>query len=294
VAPAASTPSKRALDVDEVGAVDLLARQRLPRRLPQHIGRDGGAGADTEREAKFVRVLRDHAAAGHEFTAAACAEATGWSLATVKTYLAKKVRRAGLIDDVGGGRFRATVPPGLDDAGFRRLMSQNADDGGVDTVDAWLAALDRHIDVAAARGWVVPKDRVDAIVARLRDLAGAAAPTPPVVDDVLLAWLSSLPWATRATVRALFFVGDAHQRVYAQPTTMGKCGIDIRGRSKKLRLNFRTTAEIRRWATAGRRARRRPVAAAWHDARQRSLLFVAATRARETLTVVGWGTRTYP
>jgi superfamily I DNA/RNA helicase len=37
-----------------------------------------------------------------------------------------------------------------------------------------------------------------------------------------------------------------------------------------------------------------PVAAAWHDARQRSLLFVAATRARETLTVVGWGTRTYP
>jgi len=39
VAPAASSPSRRALDVDEVGAADLLARQRLP----QHIGRDGGA-----------------------------------------------------------------------------------------------------------------------------------------------------------------------------------------------------------------------------------------------------------
>ena len=29
---------------------------------------------------------------------------------------------------------------------------------------------------------------------------------------------------------------------------MGRCGIDIRGRSRKLRLNYRTTEETRRWA----------------------------------------------
>ena len=29
---------------------------------------------------------------------------------------------------------------------------------------------------------------------------------------------------------------------------LGRCGIDVRGRSRKLRLNYRTTEETRRWA----------------------------------------------
>jgi UvrD-like helicase C-terminal domain/AAA domain len=48
----------------------------------------------------------------------------------------------------------------------------------------------------------------------------------------------------------LFIVGDAHQRIYGKVATLSRCGIDIRGRSKKLRLNYRTTDEIRAWATA--------------------------------------------
>jgi superfamily I DNA/RNA helicase len=49
----------------------------------------------------------------------------------------------------------------------------------------------------------------------------------------------------------LFFVGDGHQRIYNRnQAAMGKCGIDIRGRSKKLYLNYRTTDEIRRQAVA--------------------------------------------
>ncbi len=48
----------------------------------------------------------------------------------------------------------------------------------------------------------------------------------------------------------LFIVGDAHQRIYGKVVTLSHCGIDIRGRSRKLRLNYRTTDEIRRWATA--------------------------------------------
>lgn len=46
----------------------------------------------------------------------------------------------------------------------------------------------------------------------------------------------------------LFIVGDAHQRIYRQEASLGKCGIDIRGRGKKLRLNYRTTAETQRFA----------------------------------------------
>jgi hypothetical protein len=49
----------------------------------------------------------------------------------------------------------------------------------------------------------------------------------------------------------LFLVGDGHQRIYSRNrAAMSKCGIDIRGRSRKLYLNYRTTDEIRRQAVA--------------------------------------------
>ena len=47
----------------------------------------------------------------------------------------------------------------------------------------------------------------------------------------------------------LFIVGDGHQRIYARnKVVLSRCGINIRGRSHRLRVNYRTTEEIRRWA----------------------------------------------
>lgn len=46
----------------------------------------------------------------------------------------------------------------------------------------------------------------------------------------------------------LFLVGDPHQRIYVKPVAFSSCGIQIRGRSKKLRVNYRTTDEIRKTA----------------------------------------------
>ena len=47
----------------------------------------------------------------------------------------------------------------------------------------------------------------------------------------------------------LFIVGDAHQRIYSRHrVVLGHCGIEIRGRAWKLRLNYRTTEETRCWA----------------------------------------------
>ncbi len=43
----------------------------------------------------------------------------------------------------------------------------------------------------------------------------------------------------------LFIVGDAHQRIYKNKVTLSRCGINVRGRSGKLRMNYRTTEEIR-------------------------------------------------
>ena len=48
----------------------------------------------------------------------------------------------------------------------------------------------------------------------------------------------------------LFIVGDSHQRIYRNHPVLSKCGINIRGRSSILRINYRTTEEIRRYAFA--------------------------------------------
>lgn len=48
----------------------------------------------------------------------------------------------------------------------------------------------------------------------------------------------------------LFIVGDAHQRIYKHKVVLRRVGIEVRGRSRSLRVNYRTTDEIRRWACA--------------------------------------------
>lgn len=48
----------------------------------------------------------------------------------------------------------------------------------------------------------------------------------------------------------LFIVGDGHQRIYRNRFALSHCGINIRGRSRKLRINYRTTEETRRFAVA--------------------------------------------
>ena len=46
----------------------------------------------------------------------------------------------------------------------------------------------------------------------------------------------------------LFLVGDSHQRIYGSPVVLSQFGINIRGRSSQLRINYRTTEQIRQWA----------------------------------------------
>ena len=46
----------------------------------------------------------------------------------------------------------------------------------------------------------------------------------------------------------LFIVGDAHQRIYGRPVVLSRCGINIVGRGRRLRLNYRTPEEVRSWA----------------------------------------------
>ncbi|WP_370181632.1 UvrD-helicase domain-containing protein [Rhodococcus wratislaviensis] len=45
----------------------------------------------------------------------------------------------------------------------------------------------------------------------------------------------------------LFIVGDAHQRIYGRPAPLSRYGIETRGRSRRLTINYRTSKEILKW-----------------------------------------------
>ena len=88
--------------------------------------------------------------------------------------------------------------------------------------------------------------------------AAGRAPASPYASAVVDETQDFGPQALRllraivsAAANDLFFVGDGHQRIYPRNrAAMSQCGIDIRGRSRKLYLNYRTTAEIRQQAVA--------------------------------------------
>jgi len=70
---------------------------------------------------------------------------------------------------------------------------------------------------------IIVDESQDLSVSQLRFIAALAADTP----------------------EALFFAGDLGQRIFQQPFSWLSLGIEIRGRSKTLRINYRTSHQIR-------------------------------------------------
>ena len=82
--------------------------------------------------------------------------------------------------------------------------------------------------------------------------AVAESRNPPfdftVVDeaqDIGVAHLRFFTGLGRHRPDALFFAGDLGQRIFQQPFSWLALGVDIRGRSKTLRINYRTSHQIR-------------------------------------------------
>jgi superfamily I DNA/RNA helicase len=49
----------------------------------------------------------------------------------------------------------------------------------------------------------------------------------------------------------LFLVGDGHQRIYGRVASLSRAGINVSGgRTRRLKLNYRTTQRIRNWSVA--------------------------------------------
>jgi superfamily I DNA/RNA helicase len=69
-----------------------------------------------------------------------------------------------------------------------------------------------------------------------------------VVDeaqDIGIAHLKFIAALGKDRPNALFFAGDLGQRIFQQPFSWKSLGVDIRGRSRTLRVNYRTSHQIR-------------------------------------------------
>ena len=82
--------------------------------------------------------------------------------------------------------------------------------------------------------------------------AMAKSKNPPfdfaVVDeaqDLSIAHLKFFAALGAGRPNALFFAGDLGQRIFQQPFSWKALGVDIRGRSRTLRVNYRTSHQIR-------------------------------------------------
>lgn len=81
-------------------------------------------------------------------------------------------------------------------------------------------------------------------------LAGASRPAfdAVVIDeaqDVSITQLRFLASMTGGRENALFFAGDLGQRIFQQPFSWKALGVDVRGRASTLKINYRTSHQIR-------------------------------------------------
>lgn len=90
--------------------------------------------------------------------------------------------------------------------------------------------------------------------ARLADYFASGKQAPfdfAVVDEAQDLSVSQLKFLAAIGAQkpdALFFAGDLGQRIFQQPFSWKSLGIDIRGRSRTLRVNYRTSHQIRKQA----------------------------------------------
>jgi superfamily I DNA/RNA helicase len=87
------------------------------------------------------------------------------------------------------------------------------------------------------------------------EVARRAASAPPFrhvvadeVQDFGPAELTLLRALAPAGADDLLVCGDAGQRIFVRPIALARVGIDVRGRSTRLRVNYRTTDQIRSFA----------------------------------------------
>ena len=173
------------------------------------------------------------------------------------------IREAG--DAVVGHKFRASFPAQRMEAGGQRLAVVR-----LGSLPGCYPPREENPAVRAAAQSVVvdlrarwcPYARAPLITyAELfTSLAAAISKSGKVIfdfavvdeaQDVSVAHIRFLAALGNGRPNALFFAGDLGQRIFQQPFSWKYLGVDVRGRSRTLRVNYRTSHQIRTQQTAG-------------------------------------------
>ncbi len=103
----------------------------------------------------------------------------------------------------------------------------------------------------SAQGLITPAAMFTRLAAALteRRAAGMAPPFDHVLvdeaQDISVAQLRFLSALTGDRRNGLFFAGDLGQRIFQMPFSWKSLGVDVRGRSRTLHINYRTSHQIR-------------------------------------------------
>lgn len=107
--------------------------------------------------------------------------------------------------------------------------------------------FDQVRSALAGHGLVTEAGMFSRLASRLREMKNR--PFDYVVvdeaQDVGIAQLRFLSALGADRPNALFFSGDLGQRIFQQPFSWKALGVDVRGRSRTLRINYRTSHQIR-------------------------------------------------
>lgn len=87
-------------------------------------------------------------------------------------------------------------------------------------------------------------------------LADIFQTSPPGYCSVVVDEAQDMSQASLRMIRAilpegpndLLLAGDTHQRIYGRKEILSHCNINIRGRGRRLRINYRTPERVRNWA----------------------------------------------
>jgi mRNA-degrading endonuclease RelE of RelBE toxin-antitoxin system len=109
---------------------------------------------------------------------------------------------------------------------FEHVQSHLEEHGLVTLPRVFERATEAVADGAVSADYVVVDEAQDVSVPQLRFLAALAADKPD----------------------GLFFAGDLGQRIFQMPFSWRSLGVDVRGRSHSLRINYRTSHQIRHYA----------------------------------------------
>ncbi len=181
----------------------------------------------------------------------------------------------GHITDPFWEKALSVAPSGFDDSFFREEWGKVILDQGIDTLEEYLhcsrsgrgtplsraqrksiwPVFQEFRSILAEHSYKAPLDAMRDAANLIREKKGLLPYKAVIVDEAQdlgpreFCLINALVMDTEPE-NSLFIAGDAHQRIYGKKVVLRRVGINIMGRSRKLRINYRTTEENRNWAVA--------------------------------------------